>query len=226
VAAPTLIYCANGDAKLLPVAMEHGFKYGCCLPGTVYFPLYFADQDWRAPNRETYMAALAEHRPAMASVLDLEHREQLPEVLDWAEEASQFVQQVVIIPKAFGVISCLPRQIGGVGVTLGYSVPTRFAGTQVPAWEFRGWPVHLLGGAPQAQMRLARYLDVVSADGNYAHKLAVTWNRYWVPGNGRFGHRWQEALSDTHTVGQDAPLEAFRRSCQNIIAAWKSAATF
>lgn len=88
--------------------MDAGFLLGSQLPETVYYPIHFADQDWKAPNRERYMVALAEHRPHMASVLDLEHESQLDEVLGWAEDAARFVQVVMIIPKAFGIIERLP----------------------------------------------------------------------------------------------------------------------
>lgn len=221
MAAIDLIYCAVGAPRMAEIAIAAGFRYGLRLPDTAYYPIYFADQNWRKPDREAYMSALAEHRPALATVLDWEHPEQLPEVLEWAEEAARYVETVIIIPKVQGGIKLLPRSIGGKPVRLGYSVPTRFAGTSLPLWEFTGWPVHLLGGSPHKQMEMARYLDVRSADGNYVHKLAVQLNRYWVPGNGRFGHRWQEALSDTGYIDNDAPYRAFCHSCENIMTAWK-----
>ena len=49
-------------------------------------------------------------------------------------------------PYAFGGIARVPEQIGGKAVRLGYSVPTKFGGTEVPLWEFGQRPVHLLGG--------------------------------------------------------------------------------
>lgn len=226
-----IIYCAAGNRKFAEIALEHGFKYGAQLPGTVYFPPYFADQDWKAPDRERYLAALAEHRPHMATVLDLEREEQLDEVLGWAEEAAQFVEVVILIPKVFGIIERLPRSIGGAQVRLGYSVPTRFGGTEVPVWEFAGWPVHLLGGSPQAQFRLLPYLDVRSADGNYMMKMASRWCQFWVPktGKGWASNPWWPTLKEARggelwgdgSAEADAPYEAFRRSCVNIAKAWK-----
>lgn len=205
--------------------MDAGFLLGSQLPETVYYPIHFADQDWKAPNRERYMVALAEHRPHMASVLDLEHESQLDEVLGWAEDAARFVQVVMIIPKAFGIIERLPRRIAGADVRLGYSVPTAFGGTEVPLWEFDGWPAHLLGGSPQAQMRLTRYLDVRSADGNYAQKMAVQYCQFWLPGTARYAkNRWWPTLLEANgeRMENDAPYEAFRRSCENIMQAWRN----
>jgi hypothetical protein len=219
-ARPRLIYCAGGNRQFMEIAVSHGFLPGARLPDTVYFrPLAFADQDWRAPNRGRYMAALREERPVMASVLDWEREEQLSEVLEWAEEAAPYVEQVMVIPKVVGGIERLPREVGGRQVVLGYSVPTKHGATPVPFWEFGGWPVHLLGGSPHRQMREWCYLsccsEVVSADGNMAQKMAVQRAAYWATERGVKGN-WHQ-LKDGEG---DAPVRAFRRSCENIIQAW------
>jgi hypothetical protein len=188
--------------------------------------LYFADQDWRKPNRTRYMAALAEHRPTMATVLDWEYEEQLPDVLDWAEEAAQYVERVLIVPKVVGGIPSIPRRINGRDVVLGYSVPTKYAGTPVPIWSFSGWPVHLLGGSPHKQIDVYLHMqpiaDVVSIDGNMHNKMATERCAFWRRRPGSKG-RWivlQEA--DGQKWGNDALYEAFRRSCENIMAVWRS----
>ena len=133
-----IIYCANGNRRFAEIAINHGFLYGAQMPGTVYFPPMFCDQDWKKPDREKYMTCLAEHKPYMASVLDLERPAQLDEVLGWAEDAAQWVDVLMIIPKFFGAIELLPRSIAGKKVRLGYSVPTKIGGTEVPTWEFAG----------------------------------------------------------------------------------------
>lgn len=186
--------------------------YGAQLPGTVYFQPEFVDQDWKRPDRAAYVAAVAQHRPRMATVLDWERDEQLPEVLGWAEDVAPFVECVIIIPKVVGGIPRLPRRIGGADVRLGYSVPTRYGGTELPPWEFAGWPVHLLGGSPHRQIAMAHYMDVASADGNYislkATRFCEWWNgRWWIP---------------LRPAQGDAPYEAFRRSCVNVLAAWRA----
>jgi hypothetical protein len=216
---PTLIYCAGGNPRFDSIALQHGFRLGARLPGrTVYHSLFFADQDWRDPDRASYMAALAEYRPAMATVLDWERPGQLPEVLDWAEEVGRYVQRVVIIPKVLDCIGRLPRRVGDAEVVLGFSVPTRYAGTPTPVWEFVGWPIHLLGGSPHAQMRMACYLRVVSVDGNMPNLMATRHCRFWVNGTAGGNDRyWQQLESGFEG---DVLAEAFRRSCQNIVAAW------
>lgn len=217
-----LVYCGNGNPRLAQIAISAGFAYGCQLPGRVMpdANLFFADQDWKKPNRVAYMTALEKHRPSMATVLDWEHEPQLQEVLNWAEEAAQWVSEsVVIIPKIVGSIDRIPKIIGGKRVVLGYSVPTKFGATSCPCWEFTGRAVHLLGGSPHRQMREWAYLacmaEVVSADGNMSNLMATRSCKYWdagkwVPLKNQDGDNW----------GADAPYECFRRSCQNIKSAW------
>lgn len=219
---PVLIYSSGGNRRFAEIARSAGYALGSRLPKTVYLrPLFFADQDWRHPDRASYMAALAEHRPVMATVLDWERDEQLADCLDWAEEATQYVDRVVMIPKVIGGVSRLPRRINGCEVVLGYSVPTLFGGTSVPSWEFAGWPVHLLGGSPHAQMAVWRHVaaiaDVISADGNYTQKIAIDRRCAWAPGDGvndRGCGRWWRSVDGDHYV-------AFAESCRSVRAAWE-----
>jgi GNAT superfamily N-acetyltransferase len=105
---------------------------------------------------------------------------------------------------------------------LGYSVPTSFAGTEVPVWEFSRWPIHLLGGSPSNQLKLARYLDVRSADGNYAQKLAISNNQFFAPGKMNARNRsWPQLQESCYgNIEKDTPYFAFELSCINIRAAW------
>lgn len=221
-----IIYCANGNRRMVQIAVDAGMLYGAQLPWTIYpdvAPLYFADQNWKRPNRERYMEAISLHRPHIATVLDLERSDQLSEVLDWAEEAAQFVEVVVIVPKC-SVIERIPEEIGGKQIRLGYSVRTKFGATSVPVWEFGRRPVHLLGGSPHRQIEMAHYMNVVSLDGNYSLKIAFQSSQFWVPGNARYArNRHYPTLNeaDGYRWGNDAPYEAFRRSCENIVLAWR-----
>lgn len=209
MAAPTLIYCAAGNRRYAEIAINAGFEYGAQLPHIVYYPPYFVDQNWRAPNRDAYMLELDRWRPHMASVLDLERADQLTEILGWAEDAARFVDVIMIIPKVQNGVRLLPRRIGGKTIRLGYSVPTAFAGTQLMLSEFVGWPVHLLGGSPQKQIEVSHYLDVVSADGNAVTK-AAQYGNYWD------GSKWQ----DIGGSGIDMPYRAFEKSCEGIKNMW------
>ncbi len=220
-----LIYCADGNWRFAEIAIRTGFLYGARLPHRgLHFPIHFADQDWRKPDREGYMTALDQHRPQVATVLDLECSAQMDEVLGWAEDAARYTSRVIIIPKASGVVAQLPRRVAGAEVVLGYSVPTSYGGTAIGLWEFDGWPVHLLGGSPHAQLRLRHYLRVVSADGNMMQKMAMRMCAYWVPGTARRrGNSYWPQLKETGEGdwGKDAIYEAFRRSCENVIDTWR-----
>src|SRR5262245_21011230 len=122
MAPPRLVYCADGNPAFAHSAVEAGWLYGARLPATVYEKVWFADQDWKAPERVGYMKALADHRPACATVIDWEQEEQLSEVLSWAEEAAQYVtESVLIVPKVSGLIDRIPRQVGGRRIVLAYS---------------------------------------------------------------------------------------------------------
>lgn len=224
--SPLLIFCASGNERFAQIALYHNFSYGAQLPHTVHVDPVFVDQQWERPQRTQYMRALAKYRPARATVLDLEHEEQLDEVLDWADEASQFVvKEVIIIPKVMGIIERLPRTVRGKPIVLGYSVPTRYSATSLPVWQFYGWPVHLLGGSPQRQVELSHYLDVVSTDGNYHLKMATKYNQFFAAG-GTMRHaanRWWPQLQESvyGYVKHDAPYFAFELSCMNIQAYWQ-----
>lgn len=219
MASPTLIYCGGGNREFMRLALEAGFEPGAQLPSKVYSPyLYFADQDWKRPSRSAYMSALAKHRPNMATVIDWEHDSQLPDVLDWAEEAAQYAGKILLIPKVMGGIDQLPEKIGGADVVLAYSVPTRYGHTCVPPWEFSGWPVHLLGGSPHQQLSLWRqmpYCDIISVDGNGYQRKATKYCESWEPPG-----RW---VSDGDRNTRGGPARAFARSCANIAQAWADA---
>lgn len=223
--SPELIYCGNGNRRFAEIAINTGFTYGAQLPGTIYFCPDFIDQNWKKPERQKYMDAIRKYQPRICSVLDLEQKEQLDEVLSWAEEVAGFVRTIIIVPKAFGIIESLPRTIAGKSVRLGYSVPTRFGGTELPLWEFSGWPVHLLGGQPQIQMDLARYMDVRSVDGNYAQKMAIEYGQFWSNrGVKNSANKFWPKLNEAGlgTDNADRPYIAFELSCQNIMKAWKN----
>jgi len=212
----------------MEIALRYGFLPGGQMPGHVAAGwLYFADQDWKRPNRPAYMAALARERPVMATVLDWEREEQLSEVLDWAEEAAQYVRRYVqIIPKVIGGIARLPKQVGGKDVVLGFSVPTPFGGGSAPLWEYAGWPVHLLGGPPHRQIRLwhqfSAIADVISADGNMLRRRASNL-QVWVPGTAyQARNRYWPTLTELGIgrVGREAHLRCFEWSCRNAVRAW------
>jgi hypothetical protein len=230
-----IIYSGGGNPTFYNIAVvSHKFLYGAQLPDTIYGPLHFADQDWKNPDRERYLMELARHRPRIASVLDWERPEQLDEVLGWAEDAAQFAQEIMIIPKVVGGISRIPSKIANRLVRLGYSVSTGYSGTPVPIWEFARWPVHLLGGSPHQQVKLMRYFNTVSVDGNMIMKMATGKTRsgivsVWQPNKRKYkkGHfvpldEYRQVEFGLPPVEWDAPQQAFEYSCKNVMEMWQA----
>lgn len=229
-----LIYCSGGNRRFAEIAQNAGFLLGSQLPQTVYAPIYFADQDWKKPNRDRYLQYLRQHKPHMATVLDWEKPEQLPEVLAWCEDVAAIVDVVMIIPKVLGGIKRLPTSVGGKPIRLAFSYPTGFgAATWDILPEMIGWPhgIHILGGQPHDQMAIATgrirrkhhkitrqadlfasALDVRSVDGNYFQLKATKFCEHWDNG------RW---VPDGGRTAIDAPYVAFERSCRNIKTAWE-----
>lgn len=242
-----VIYCADGNARFASIAIEAGFTYGAQLPNTVFFNPQFADQDWKAPNLNKYIEAVEKYKPRLATVLDWERWSQLGTVIHWAYVIAPYIQEaIIIIPKVktsrSGWQDYIPRSIRGVKVRLGYSVSTGFAETTVPLTNFMGWDVHLLGGSPIKQGQLAGLhlsdnflvdapkLNIVSVDGNYHLLMATKYNQFFIPdGSARYAkNRYWPSLKETDgkrwgdgSSKADAPYEAFRRSCENIMAMWR-----
>lgn len=214
--SPRLIYCGRSNKTLDPLALVAGWEYGLRLPFTAHYPPVFADQNWKKPDRQRYVRAVAKYRPEIATVLDWEYPEQEEEVFSWAWEIVPYVSTVVIIPKVPNVISRIPKQLNGKEVRLGYSVPTKHGSTPIKVSEFKDRPVHLLGGHPHIQIMLARRMNVVSADCNYhslkANKHCEVWTcegtRRWIPVS-RFG-----------VAGNNSNKIAFLLSCITIKRAW------
>ena len=216
IPTPTLIYCGGGNYNFYKIAIETGFKYGVQLPDQVHGELYFADQNWKVPDRKKYMLGLAKHKPHMATVLDLEFKQQFNEVIEWAEEASQYVDVIQIIPKVNSIIKKIPQHINGKQIILGYSIPTKFGKTDVPVKEFKNWEIHLLGGTPHKQFEVWKEMKKIcfikSIDGNYYRLKATKFCEYWKsPG------KW---VADGYQNKVNAHYECFKKSCLNIYEFW------
>jgi hypothetical protein len=88
----------------------------------------------------------------------------LNKVIDQAWELSSYCNYVVIVPKDINMIphfnDVIPQNF-----ILGYSVPTRYGATPISPDNFKR-PVHLLGGRPDVQRKLADNLPVFSFDCN------------------------------------------------------------
>jgi hypothetical protein len=126
--------------------------------------LGFLDIDWQNYNHRLHLEAARITRPFLTVARDIMHQHDLPEILDEANHLSQYAEHVVVVPKDIkmqtGLEELIPTQF-----LLGYSVPTRYGGTTICPTAFRR-PVHLRGGRPDVQRRLAEKMNVFSLDCN------------------------------------------------------------
>lgn len=218
-----LIYCAAGNPRFMQIAVDAGWLPGGRLPATMYHAPYFADQDYRKPNRDKYVAAIAKHKPKVATVIDWQNGVEFSEVMAWAEEVAAHVETVIIIPKIQGTVARVPFAVGGKPVRLGYSVPTSYGGTPLAYQEFGRRPVHLLGGNPFKQVRLAHILNVVSADTNYHQLMATRFNQFLALEKDTRAKEWRWPRLREVGLGTDvdAPYLAFELSCRHIMTMWQ-----
>jgi hypothetical protein len=123
------------------------------------------DIEWRTYDFRRHLEAVRQTRPLLTVARDIERIRDLGHILDQAQELCLWAKYVVIVPKDHRFRDILqdviPRRF-----ILGYSVPTRYGGTQVPVEAFGRRKVHLLGGRPDVQYALAQKLNIFSLDGN------------------------------------------------------------
>lgn len=175
------IYTGGGDG-LCCLAVKHGFGYGLnsghattCLYATQTTTrrmpehrVMFVDNDFKHYDHQQHLAVVKQFRPKYATVQDVMLKSDLDRILDYAEELTQFAENVMLIPKA-DCIDQIPEKF-----MLGYAVPTSYGGTTLPYSAFGNRRVHLLGGAWQQQLHLIKSsgMNIVSLDFNHCHKMA------------------------------------------------------
>lgn len=174
------IFCmGNGPGDLFPrVARASGLAYGVRSSEQARAWPFMIDVDWKAfaTGRLTwsdYMDMIHQCRPVMAMAVDYERPEQRPQMLAQVSDLQAAgVLRPMVCPKFDGAVAHIPA-----GCTVAVSVPSSYAGF-VPAEPLHGRPVHLLGGVPQEQRRIAQAATglgglVCSYDGNAHHKAAL-----------------------------------------------------
>lgn len=124
----------------------------------------FLDIDWKRYCFETHLAAAKLTRPYVTVARDIECASKLDSILIEAAQLQTFSKNVIIVPKDRAIEDRLDTLIPPEFM-LGYSVPTKYGGTAIPAEAFTR-PVHLLGGRPDVQRKLAELMPVASFDCN------------------------------------------------------------
>lgn len=176
------------------VACKSGWLYGlrssagACAVSEIMLShrVQFVDCLYTEYNHDLHLAQVAKHKPKYATVRDIMSKAQceqagikyypFDQIMKWAEELTQYAENVIVIPK-YDCIEAIPP-----GFVLGYSIPTSHGGTPVPVDKFRGRRVHLLGGSPNKQIAYWAQLadEVVSLDNNYILKISA-FGRAWYP---------------------------------------------
>lgn len=166
---PLLKFVAHGR-RVISLALDSGWR-----PGARYTNLRdvrhvpfadvgFLDIDWKNYCFETHLAAAAKSRPYITVARDIECVSQIDTILAEASELQKHSARVIVVPKDPKLEGRMHRLIPNEYL-LGYSVPTRYGGTTIAPEAFE-WSVHLLGGRPDTQRRLAETMPVVSIDCN------------------------------------------------------------
>lgn len=169
-------------------------------------PVGFIDIDWKNYDFRKHLAAVKTYRPFITVANDLLRARDLNRTLDQAYELLQWANSVVVVPKDPRLGSDLSQVIPDVFV-LGYSVPTKFGATRIQLAHFRDRRVHLLGGRPEIQRRIARSLNVVSLDVN----------RFTL--DARYGDFFDGEIFRPHPIG--GYHRCLRDSIRNIEALWR-----
>jgi len=163
-----LLKFVSHSKKAIKIACEHGW-----LPGARYTNLRdvkefeqlgFLDIDWKNYNFEMHLNTAKEKKPLLTVAKDIESKNELDEIIEQAELLSRYAKTVVVVPKDNKIADVMEDLIPSKFI-FGYSVPTKYGGTKIPPKRFKR-PVHLLGGRPEVQRRLADKMDVISFDCN------------------------------------------------------------
>lgn len=134
--------------------------------------IMFIDNEWHEYDHAQHVAAVEKFTPKYCTTRDVLTKQQAEEagveymplsmILEHAEHLAGFAENVIVIPK-YDCIDDIPEKF-----MLGYSVPSSYGGSQLPAEAFAGRRVHLLGGPWKTQRAYLNLLgdDIVSLDNN------------------------------------------------------------
>lgn len=90
---------------------------------------------------------------------------------------AQYDKRELIVMPDVGYVSFHHRKDDQTTI---YEIASKYGSTDVPLSFFQNEFVHALGGSPDKQAILAKKLNLVSLDGNYAMKTASFGKSVWV----------------------------------------------
>lgn len=178
----------NHSRLAVTIASRHGW-----LPGARYTNLRDArtvdqlgllDIDWKRYDFPRHLDAAKATRPLLTVARDIVDHRDLKSVIRQAEQLRAYAEAVIIVPKDPALRGRLRQTIPSC-FRLGFSVATSYGSTDLGPADFaHGAEVHLLGGRPDIQRKLADTMNVVSLDCN-RFTLDARYGKYFDGGGFR-----------------------------------------
>lgn len=186
------IYTDSIAHGLCCMAVSAGLKYGaqsgsgkiCKYHNEKWHKLTFLDLDFKNYDHNAHMEKVKKYQPKYTSVRDIMTKEQCAkmgiqwfdpnQIMDWAEEVTEYAENVIIIPKYLDAFEGIPDKFMlGVLMGSGYSRTD-----PLPLDLYIGRRVHILGGSWKRQIAkieecLELGINVVSLDNNNLSKIAI-----------------------------------------------------
>ncbi len=170
----------TGRPDFTAYAKQHGWLTGCRLDAidaneNKGRSPEFIDMHWDEPDRDMMLTKCMQHEPSYAIAGDYDG-DNTEAVNDFADQLSAYVDNVIVVPHKPGEVDDVPEEY-----IVGYSTPTKYAGTEAPIWEYTGRDVHILGGTMNKIKHIIDHLrnDIVSLDTNTMHRDATQFGEYW-----------------------------------------------
>jgi hypothetical protein len=186
------IYTDSIAHGLCCMAVSAGLKYGaqsgsgkiCKYADEKWHKLTFLDLDFKNYDHSVHIEKVKKWKPKYTSVRDIMTKEQCAalniqwfdpkQILDWAEEASEYAENVIVIPKYLDAFEDIPDKF-----MLGALMGSGYSKTDpLPLDLYIGRRVHILGGSWKRQIAkieecLELGVNVVSLDNNNLSKIAI-----------------------------------------------------
>lgn len=156
--------------KAIRIALENGWFSGARytnlrdIKSIEFIDLGFLDIDWKNYDFFRHIDAAAATLPKITIARDVESIFELDLILKEAEQLNKYAKLFAIVPKDIRLAGRFEELIPNKFI-LAYSIPTKYGGTSISTKYFRR-PVHLLGGRPDVQRKLAKEMKVISLDCN------------------------------------------------------------
>lgn len=158
--------------------VQSGNLHLCPLTDNKKHKVVFVDNEFKKYNHGKHLEVVKQLKPKYATVRDIIPESQckqegieyysFEQIMEFVGDIEQYAENVIIIPKAIEYIPMIPEKY-----ILGYSVPTKYAGTPFSITEFSGRKIHVLGGSWKKQLELIAQMpnEIVSIDNNHLSKI-------------------------------------------------------